>query len=81
MEKKLFTEKEAGRYLGLSRSFLRQARMNGMLAGRRPGPRFLKVGNRSIRYKVSDLDAWIDQHDTFDSVLESRIETGETALS
>jgi hypothetical protein len=35
-----FTEIEASEYIGMSRSFLRQDRMNGLRVNRTPGPKF-----------------------------------------
>jgi hypothetical protein len=49
MTKIILTEKEASEYIGMSRSFLRQDRMNGYRVNRTPGPPFIKIG-RSIRY-------------------------------
>lgn len=46
------TEIEAARYIGMSRSWLAQARMRGN------GPPYIKIG-RSVRYLRSDLDAWL----------------------
>jgi hypothetical protein len=61
MEKRGFTEKEASEYLAISRSFLRQDRMNGFRKGRTPGPNFVRFG-RSIRYLKEDLDRWLEKH-------------------
>ncbi|OGT42077.1 MAG: hypothetical protein A3F42_07405 [Gammaproteobacteria bacterium RIFCSPHIGHO2_12_FULL_37_34] len=61
MSKNILKEKDASEYIGMSRSFLRQDRMNGVLASRTPGPKFLKIG-RSIRYLKEDLDTWLMQH-------------------
>jgi hypothetical protein len=61
MNKTTFTEIEAAEYIRMSRSFLRQDRMNGIRANRTPGPEFLKIG-RSIRYLKEDLDSWLLQH-------------------
>jgi predicted DNA-binding transcriptional regulator AlpA len=58
--KRGFTEEEAAAYIAMSRSFLRQSRMNGDLEGRVPGPRFIKVGSRAIRYLREDLDMWLE---------------------
>lgn len=55
------TETEAADYLRVSRSFLRQSRMNGNRIGRAPGPKYIRAG-RMIRYAVSDLNAWLEQH-------------------
>jgi len=54
------SESEAAEYTRMSRSFLRQARMDGNRDGRTPGPPFLKIG-RSVRYLKSDLDRWLEQ--------------------
>jgi len=54
------TEQEAARYIAMSRSFLRQDRMNGRREGRTPGPAFLKIG-RSVRYLKEDLDKWLEK--------------------
>lgn len=56
-----FTEQEAASYIRMSRSFLRQDRMNGFRKNRTPGPNYIKVG-RSIRYLREDLDAWLEQY-------------------
>lgn len=56
--KRLFTEQEAADYLGMSRSYLRQDRMNGTLENRTPGPNFCRFGTM-IRYTKENLDEWI----------------------
>ena len=58
--KHLLTEQETAVYLGMSRSFLRQGRMNGDRNGRTPSPPYLRIG-RAIRYDVHDLNTWLDQ--------------------
>lgn len=60
-EKRSYQEEEAAYYIGMSRSFLRQSRMTGQLEGHIPAPRFIRVGNRAIRYLKEDLDLWLDQ--------------------
>jgi len=52
------TEKEAATYIGMSRSFLRQSRMNGGRINRTNAPKFIKIG-ASVRYLKSELDEWI----------------------
>lgn len=59
--KKALTEVEAAQYIGMSRSYLRQDRMNGVRDNRTPGPPWVKIG-RLIRYLVEELDAWLNQH-------------------
>lgn len=61
MNREILTEKEAAIYIGMSRSFLSQDRMNGHRENRTPGPVFLKLG-RSIRYRKMDLDEWLSNH-------------------
>jgi predicted DNA-binding transcriptional regulator AlpA len=48
-------EAAASKIIGLSRSWMRHARL------RHDGPAFIRIG-RAIRYRVSDLDAWLDAH-------------------
>lgn len=54
----ILNEKEAAKYIGMSRSFLSQDRMNGYRDGRTKGPDFLKLG-KSVRYRKEDLDIWL----------------------
>ena len=53
------SEKEAATYICMSRSFLRQARMEGNRENRTPAPPFVKIG-RSVRYLREDLDQWLN---------------------
>lgn len=53
------TEIEAARYIGMSRSFLAQSRMDGHRDNRTPAPPFIKIG-RSVRYLREDLDSWLN---------------------
>ena len=55
------SEAHAACYIGMSRSFLRQDRMNGIRENRTPGPRFVRIGKR-IRYLIDDLDEWLEAH-------------------
>lgn len=57
----ILTEAEAAKYIGMSRSFLSQDRMNGYREGRTQGPDFFKLG-KSIRYHRDDLDSWLMKH-------------------
>ncbi|WP_331346548.1 DNA-binding protein [Cellvibrio sp. UBA7661] len=59
IQPKAFTEIEASQYIGMSRSFLAQARMDGNRDNRTPAPPFIKIG-RSVRYLREDLDRWLD---------------------
>jgi predicted DNA-binding transcriptional regulator AlpA len=59
LAKRALSEKETSEYIGMSRSFLRQSRMEGNRATRTSAPPFLKIG-RSVRYLREDLDNWLD---------------------
>lgn len=59
INQRALSEQEASIYIGMSRSFLRQSRMEGNLSGRTPAPPFIKIG-RSIRYLKDDLDYWLE---------------------
>lgn len=58
--KRALTEIETSVYIGMSRSFLRQSRMDGKRENRTPAPPFIKIG-RAVRYLQEDLDGWLDQ--------------------
>ncbi|WP_019677706.1 helix-turn-helix transcriptional regulator [Arsukibacterium perlucidum] len=57
--KKVLSEIETAEYIGMSRSFLRQSRMEGNRASGTPAPPFVKIG-RSVRYIKDDLDNWLN---------------------
>lgn len=56
--RRCLTEKEAAHYIGMSVSFLRRDRMDGLIGNRTPGPKWLKIG-RSVRYLKEELDRWL----------------------
>ena len=68
--KRLMTEQETSEYICMSRSFLRQSRMEGHRENRTPAPPFIKIG-RSIRYMREDLDAWLDSFQRHNSLMEA----------
>ncbi len=61
VEKRAYTEQETAAYIGMSRSFLRQSRMEGQRFNRTDAPPFIKIG-RAVRYLKEDLDAWLESH-------------------
>ena len=75
--KLLFNEKESAFYIGMSRSFLRQGRMNGPLENKIPPPVFVKIGKRTIRYHRDDLDNWVKQFKKYRHTHETAIGTEE----
>ena len=52
-QNKLMKTDDAARYLGLSSSLLNKLRLTG------GGPVFVRLAGRAIRYRQSDLDAWV----------------------
>lgn len=68
MANNLLTTKEAAKYLGVSKAFLERDRWAG---ARIP---FIKVGSRAVRYRQSDLDAFLDRQ-----VRQSTSDTGRAA--
>ncbi len=65
VEKRAYTEQETAAYIGMSRSFLRQARMEGQRRNRTVAPPFIKIG-RAVRYLKEDLDRWLENHTKLD---------------
>jgi len=59
LQKQALTEREAANYIGMSRSYLAQSRMDGHREHRTPAPPFIKIG-RAVRYLRKDLDQWLD---------------------
>jgi hypothetical protein len=53
MNKITFTEIEASDYIGMSRSFLRQDRMNGTRENRTTDPTFLKIEEAFVILKTT----------------------------
>ena len=63
MKKHVLNTAEAANYLGVSKAFLERDRWAG---ARIP---FIKVGTRAVRYRIEDLDAFLDaqvRHSTSD---------------
>ncbi len=58
--RRCLTEKEAAHYIGMSVSFLRRDRMEGVIGKSTPGPKWLKIG-RSVRYLKEELDNWLEK--------------------
>jgi len=54
MKQHLLTTSEAARFLGVSNAFLERDRWAG---ARIP---FVKVGSRAVRYRLADLEAYLD---------------------
>jgi hypothetical protein len=50
-----YNTKQAANYLGLSTQYLEIARHKG------GGPQYIKLA-KAVRYRVDDLDTWMDKH-------------------
>jgi predicted DNA-binding transcriptional regulator AlpA len=60
------TPVKAARYVGISEAALRLWRAEGK------GPRYFKAGEKLIRYRRADLDAWIEARLSAPAALEAR---------
>ena len=59
MKKALYSPKEAAECLGCTPQALRSSRVkDGKLSGVTP-PKHTKIGAKTVRYKITDLDKWI----------------------
>ena len=50
----LLTETEAAEYLSLTKRALQAWRCQGR------GPRFVKISARAVRYRLEDLEGWVE---------------------
>lgn len=53
---KLLSTLETARYLDIHPTTLATWRVEGR------GPRFIKLGNRKVRYRSEDITAWLDKN-------------------
>jgi excisionase family DNA binding protein len=60
------TPLKAARYLGISEAALRLWRSEGK------GPRHFRAGEKLVRYRRADLDAWIEERLSAPATLEVR---------
>jgi hypothetical protein len=54
----LLSDKDAAAFIGVSTSYLRKSRCDGVIANRTQAPPFVRVGGR-VLYRRSDLVAWV----------------------
>lgn len=54
MNQSLLTTPQAAQYIGMSKAFLERDRWAGATVP------FIKVGSRAVRYRLADLDAFLD---------------------
>lgn len=55
---RLMDEKEAARMLGFSRAWMQYRRYHG------GGPPFVKINSHAVRYRMADIEAWVEQFGT-----------------
>lgn len=60
-QKRSLDEAEAANYLNVSRSSLRQGRMDGKRDNRMPPPPFVRLGKKIV-YLIDDLDRYLEAH-------------------
>lgn len=53
---KLLTTQQTAEYLSVSKAFLERARWAGY-----PKIPFIKVGDRAVRYRLSDLETYVEK--------------------
>ena len=58
---KLLNTREAAEYLGFAVGTLNVWRSKGNVTGVQKGPRYVKLGPKSVRYDEDDLAQWIEQ--------------------
>jgi hypothetical protein len=56
----MFKEKEAANYLGVSESYLRKSRCEGIRERKTPAPPFVRIDG-GIFYRLTDLQDWVDK--------------------
>jgi len=56
LDDRLIDEKAAANFLGYTPRFLQSRRIKGN------GPIYIKLGDRAVRYRISDLVAWVENH-------------------
>ena len=66
---RLVTETEAAKILGFSKNTLRAWRVTGRPRGAQP-PHFVKCG-RAVRYRLSELFAWMNEQPNFRSTCDA----------
>ncbi|WNJ99932.1 helix-turn-helix domain-containing protein [Thalassospiraceae bacterium LMO-JJ14] len=56
-KRRLLTTSEAAEWLGMSVHWLKTSRFRPEL----DGPPFIRIGRRTVRYDIHDLNAWLDR--------------------
>ena len=81
--KKLLTSKEAAEYLGIDYCNFRKMRNKGYFGrDRYPAPKFINIGvsETGIRYRVTDLNEWLENFPTYNSTALHFKQTAEAEM-
>lgn len=65
----LLTEKEVNNIFSIPANTLRASRRTGLLWGVK-SPKFLKIGSKTVRYRVSDILDWLNQFSTYSNTAQ-----------
>ncbi|MGI9276427.1 MAG: helix-turn-helix transcriptional regulator [Endozoicomonas sp.] len=65
---------QAAKYIGTSKSELDKSRISGDLGGRMP-PQFFRIGKKIVRYRVVDLQHWLEEQQTFCTIAQESEQT------
>ena len=66
----VYTFEEAAKYLGVSRSALRESRSTKQLYGR-AAPKHIRLHYRTVVYRKSTLDEWLNALEEFETGAEA----------
>lgn len=66
----ILTHDEAAQYLGVSRCSLRDSRQSNKLYGR-PAPKHIRLNYRTVVYKKTTLDTWLNTLEEFQTGAEA----------
>ena len=64
----LLTASQTARLLNISISVLAKSRMCGVINGASPLPPYVKIGNKAVRYRLTDILQWLDDLSTKQAV-------------
>jgi hypothetical protein len=56
----LMDEQTTARVAGVSVAFLRRGRYEGRIGARTLTPPFIKLGDKRVKYRLSDVQAWLE---------------------
>ena len=69
IKKQSLTTREAAEYIGFSIHTIKKARIEGSLCGE-PPPKFVRIGKKTIRYLITDLDDWLTKRERYENIAQ-----------